>query len=48
MFHGITHSKLQHAQAPEQVLEELLEALYGKIVVVHFRHIEREFCARLA
>lgn len=48
MFHGITHSELQHAQAPEQVLKELLETLYGKIVVVHFRHIEREFLRQIS
>ncbi len=48
VFHGITHSELQHAQAPEQVLKELLEALYGKIVVVHFRHIEREFLRQIS
>ncbi|RND24178.1 3'-5' exonuclease, partial [Vibrio cholerae] len=48
VFHGITHSELQHAQAPEQVLKELLEALHGKIVVVHFRHIEREFLRQIS
>ncbi|ENM5731043.1 3'-5' exonuclease [Vibrio mimicus] len=43
VIHGITHSELRHAQEPEVVLSELFDALRGKIVVAHFRHIEREF-----
>ena len=42
-FHGITHSALDDAPDLEQVLGPLLESLAGKIVVVHFRYIEREF-----
>ncbi|ENM5744033.1 DNA polymerase III subunit epsilon [Vibrio metoecus] len=43
VIHGITHSELSRAQAPDEVLRELIGALRGKIAVVHFRHIEREF-----
>lgn len=43
VIHGITHTELKHAQEPEVVLSELFDALRGKIVVAHFRHIEREF-----
>lgn len=29
-------------------MKELLEALHGKIVVVHFRHIERDFLRQIS
>lgn len=42
-FHHITHSDI--AQAPDliEVLPDLLEAIRGRIVVVHYRNIERTF-----
>ena len=43
VIHGITHSDIVDAPDLTQVLEQLLEALAGMIVVVHFRKIEREF-----
>lgn len=42
-YHRITHSEVANAPDLEEVLPELLEALAGRIVVVHFRHIERPF-----
>nr|WP_256834184.1 3'-5' exonuclease [Pseudomonas oleovorans] len=42
-FHHITHSDIRHAPRLANVLEELLEALAGKVVVVHYRNIERSF-----
>jgi len=42
-FHHITHSDIRHAPRLASVLEELLEALAGKVVVVHYRNIERLF-----
>jgi DNA polymerase-3 subunit epsilon len=42
-FHRITHSDISDAPTLANVLEELLTALAGKIVVVHYRNIERGF-----
>lgn len=42
-FHHITHSDIRHAPRLAHVLDELLEALAGKVVVAHYRHIERNF-----
>ncbi|WP_148862072.1 3'-5' exonuclease [Marinobacter fonticola] len=42
-FHGITHSEIRQAPDIKDVIGELLEALAGKIVVVHYRNIERQF-----
>ncbi|MDO6561947.1 3'-5' exonuclease [Amphritea sp. 1_MG-2023] len=42
-FHGITHSQLDDAPDLMHILEAVLEAIAGKIVVVHYRNIEREF-----
>lgn len=43
IIHGITHNELIDAPDIEEIIEELLPALRGKIVVVHYRCIEREF-----
>ncbi|WP_028022869.1 3'-5' exonuclease [Enterovibrio calviensis] len=43
VFHGITHSDISDAPDLRRILEEVLAALEGKIVVVHYRRIEREF-----
>lgn len=42
-FHHITHSDIRHAPRLASVLDELLEALAGKVVVAHYRTIERNF-----
>ncbi len=43
VIHGITHSDLSRAPDLAQVLEPLLRAIAGKVVVVHCRDIERPF-----
>ncbi|WP_371876182.1 3'-5' exonuclease [Vibrio sp. HB161653] len=43
VIHGITHSDIQDAPDLIEVLPTLLNALAGKITVVHYRRIEREF-----
>ncbi|MDN3524199.1 3'-5' exonuclease [Halomonas sabkhae] len=42
-FHHITHTDIEQAPEFGDVLEDLLEALQGRLVVVHYRHIERLF-----
>lgn len=42
-FHHITHSDIRHAPRLASVLDELLGALAGKVVVAHYRNIERGF-----
>ncbi len=42
-FHHITHSDIRHAPRMGQILGELLTAMAGKVMVVHYRHIERSF-----
>ncbi|GAD79184.1 3'-5' exonuclease [Vibrio ezurae] len=43
VIHGITHSELQFAPDFMTVLPEILEAIAGKVCVVHYRQIERDF-----
>lgn len=43
VIHGITHSDLQGAPDLRRILEKVLDALAGKVVVVHYRKIERDF-----
>ncbi|MGY5452370.1 3'-5' exonuclease [Agarivorans sp. MS3-6] len=43
VIHGITHSDLQGAPSLLRILEQLLDELAGKVVVVHYRRIERDF-----
>ncbi|OHY95719.1 DNA polymerase III subunit epsilon [Vibrio rotiferianus] len=43
IIHGITHNELIDAPDLGDILEELLPSLAGKVVVVHYRRIEREF-----
>lgn len=43
VFHGITHSDVETAPPLEVVLDQVLDAIAGKLVVVHYRYIEREF-----
>ena len=42
-FHHITHSDVSKAPRLAHVLDELLTIMAGKIVVVHYRNIERGF-----
>lgn len=46
VIHGITHSDINAAPDLEAILEALLTAIAGRIPVVHYRHIEREFLAQ--
>lgn len=43
VIHGITHSEINNAPDLDAVLGELLGALAGRVVVAHYRYIEREF-----
>ncbi|ARU54391.1 exonuclease family protein [Oleiphilus messinensis] len=42
-IHGIRHSDLNRAPSLIHLLEPLLQDLAGKVVVVHYRYIERHF-----
>ncbi len=42
-IHGITHSETSDAPDLIEILDKFLKAIENKIVVVHFRHIERNF-----
>ncbi|GGX99998.1 3'-5' exonuclease [Litchfieldella qijiaojingensis] len=42
-FHRITHSEIAEAPDLEEILEEVLAMLAGRLAVVHYRHIERPF-----
>lgn len=43
VVHGITHSDIQQAPDLRRILDELLEAFTGHVIVVHHRGIERPF-----
>lgn len=43
VIHGITHSDIMDAPDLSEIIEEVLNDLSGKIMVVHYRTIEREF-----
>jgi len=45
-FHRITHSEIDQAPDLGEVLEALLAAMAGRVMVVHYRPIEREFLDR--
>lgn len=47
VVHGITHSDVSSAPNIEQVLPKVLKELAGRLVVVHYRGMEREFFRRL-
>lgn len=42
-FHRITHSQVEQAPPIAAILDELLGELAGRLVVVHYRNIERPF-----
>lgn len=43
VIHGITHSEIDDAPDFNHIIEPLLQALSGKVVVVHYGAIERHF-----
>ncbi|MGJ7458957.1 3'-5' exonuclease [Halomonas sp. MA07-2] len=43
ILHRITHAEVEHAPDLAEILPELLELLRGRVVVVHYRQIERPF-----
>ncbi len=42
-FHHITHADIAGAPELDDIVEELLDTLAGRLAVVHYRHIERPF-----
>ncbi|KII75954.1 3'-5' exonuclease [Vibrio renipiscarius] len=46
VIHGITHSDLIDAPDLSEIYPEVLEQMAGKIMVVHYKRIEREFFDR--
>ncbi len=46
VIHGITHNDLANAPDFLDIIPELLESMKGKIVVVHYHPIERQFLNR--
>ena len=42
-IHGITHTQIADAPDLNDVLDDVLQAMAGHVVVVHFRYMEREF-----
>jgi DNA polymerase-3 subunit epsilon len=42
-FHRITHSEVEHAPPIGAILDEVLSELAERLVVVHYRNIERPF-----
>jgi len=42
-FHHITHTDILHAPPLTEVVDDLLTAMAGKVMVVHYRNIERGF-----
>ncbi|WP_105168104.1 3'-5' exonuclease [Pseudoalteromonas sp. T1lg23B] len=43
ILHRITHSQIEQAPDLNEVLEDILAALQGKIIVVHYQFIEKNF-----
>ena len=41
VIHGITHNDIMDAPDLTEIINEVLQAMQGKIMVVHFRKIER-------
>jgi len=48
VVHGILPADLESAPSPEEAVDELLEAVAGRIVVAHAAWFERAFLARAA
>lgn len=43
VIHGITDSDVKNAPQLDEILAPILEAIAGKIVLVHYKNIERQF-----
>jgi len=43
IIHGLTHSEVNKAPMLRDVLPQVIQALAGKQIVVHYRYMEREF-----
>ena len=48
VVHGITHSEVSSAPSIRTVMPEVLEAMSGRLAVVHYRAMEREFFRTLS
>ena len=46
VIHGITHNDVVNAPDFSEVMSEILDAMSGHIMVVHYQRIEREFLDR--
>ncbi|MBM95164.1 MAG: DNA polymerase III subunit epsilon [Oceanospirillaceae bacterium] len=46
VIHGIRHSDLSEAPDLLHILNDVLPALSGRVIVVHYQRIERQFMAR--
>lgn len=46
VIHGIRHSDVSEAPDLLHILNEVLPALSGRVIVVHYQQIERQFMAR--
>jgi len=46
VIHGITHSDVLDAPDLSEVFDQVLEEMAGKVMVVHYQRIEREFFNR--
>ncbi len=47
VIHGITHSDVSSAPRINSIMPELLDAMSGRLCVVHYRAMEREFFRKL-
>ncbi|SIT06878.1 DNA polymerase-3 subunit epsilon [Thalassolituus maritimus] len=47
VIHGITHSDVSAAPRINSIMPELLDAMSGRLCVVHYRAMEREFFRKL-
>lgn len=48
VIHGLTHSEVNQAPSLSEALPQLMEAMAGKQIVVHYRYMEREFFRQAA
>jgi DNA polymerase-3 subunit epsilon len=42
-INGITHTQIAHAPDLNDILDDLLQAMAGHVIVVHYRYMERQF-----
>lgn len=43
IIHGITHSDIDEAPDLKRILDDVLEAMTGKVAIAHYHRIERDF-----